>query len=126
MNRFLEYMKHVDDLRQIDERKKVEVGSESAHLQIVQKNNPMSKMAKKKINIWVTTITVAILIISAFGKILGIEVVAEKLNKVGVGKFMILLGVVELIRDKSILSIKGQQSNISSNNPWNTNWMLVE
>lgn len=57
----------------------------------------MTKRAKRKRGNWITAITVAILVTSALGKIFHVHTVSENLQKVGVGKYMIILGVVELI-----------------------------
>ena len=56
----------------------------------------MTRRAKRKRSNWITTITVTILAISALGKIFHVHPITENLHKVGVGKFTVLIGVVEL------------------------------
>ena len=56
----------------------------------------MTRRVKKKRSNWITAITVIILAISAFVKIFQVRPISDDLQKVGVGKFMILIGVVEL------------------------------
>jgi hypothetical protein len=40
--------------------------------------------------------------------------------------FLALVWIATFIRDKSILSLQERHSKVSSENPWNTNWMLLE
>jgi len=56
----------------------------------------MTRRVKRKRSNWITAITVIILAISAFVKIFQVRPISDDLQKVGVGKFMILIGVVEL------------------------------
>ena len=56
----------------------------------------MTRRVKRKRSNWITAITVIILAISAFVKIFHVRPISDDLQKVGVGKFMILIGVVEL------------------------------
>jgi len=56
----------------------------------------MTRRVKRKRSNWITAITVMILAISAFVKIFHVRPISDDLQKVGVGKFMILIGVVEL------------------------------
>ena len=57
----------------------------------------MGRKTRKRRNTVITTLTVLILATSAIGKILGIDMISEQLNKVGVGKFIVALGVIELL-----------------------------
>ena len=84
---------------------------ESSGILTIQSRIPMTRKAKKKRNAWITLITVALLVASGTGKILGIGMVADKLSKVGVGKFMLLLGIVELAL--AILFISSKTMKIS-------------
>ena len=63
----------------------------------IQSKSTMTKNTRKKRNAWITAIAVTMLATSGTGKILGLGMVAEKLNKVGVGKFMLVLGIIELL-----------------------------
>ena len=56
----------------------------------------MTRRVKTKRSNWITAITVIILAISAFVKIFHVRPISDDLQRVGVGKFMILIGVVEL------------------------------
>ena len=57
----------------------------------------MGRKTRKRRNTVITTLTVLMLATSAIGKILGIDMISEQLNKVGVGKFIVALGVIELL-----------------------------
>ena len=91
MNRFLDYIKYVEDKRESVK----DLGYTG--ILTIQTKSTMTQKVRRKRNAWITAITVAILATSATGKILGVGMVAEKLNKVGVGKFMLVLGVIELL-----------------------------
>ena len=54
------------------------------------------RIKRRRRGSWITAITVTFLVASALGKIFQIHTISQNLQKVGVGKFMILIGVVEL------------------------------
>jgi len=90
MNRLLEYIKYIEDIRTSD------MDVMSPGILTIQSKSTMTKNTRKKRNAWITAIVVTMLAASGTGKILGLGMVAEKLNKVGVGKFMLILGIIEL------------------------------
>ena len=91
MNRLLEYIKYIEETRTS------EVDVMSPGILTIQSNSTMTKNTRKKRNAWITAIAVTMLATSGTGKILGLGMVADRLNKVGVGKFMLVLGIIELL-----------------------------
>ena len=81
----------------MEEIRSSQKGIQDSGVLTIQSNNTMAKNSRRKRNVWIAVITVAMLVTSGAGKILGLEMVEERLNKVGVGKFMLVLGIIELI-----------------------------
>src|SRR4249919_194005 len=91
MDLLLEYIKYIEDIRASEKEMMSRRGL------IIQTKSTMTKNTKRKRNAWITAITVIMLAISGTGKVLGVGMVAERLNKVGVGKFMLVLGIIEFL-----------------------------
>ena len=96
MHHFLNYLK------QLEEKRDSEENWESPDTSIIQMETTMRQRTKrqrtkKKIDQLTTGFIVILLAISAFSKVTHADAVAERLNKVGVGKFMTALGIVELL-----------------------------
>jgi hypothetical protein len=91
MNLLLEYIRYVEEAR----------ASQGAPgwpgVLTIKSRDTMKRNTRKRRNAWIIAVTVAMLATSGTGKIFGVELIAEQLNKVGVGKFMLILGIVELL-----------------------------
>ena len=90
MQHFLNYLKY------LEERKFAEPVLDPPSASIHQIQISMRQKTKRILNNFLIGFIVAILVVSALGKIFHAEAVTESLKKVGVGKFMTILGFIEL------------------------------
>jgi hypothetical protein len=91
MQHYLNYLKHLE--------LKKETGPEldSYGALMIQIQTTMRPRTKRKVNNLTIASVVMLLAGSGLSKILQVEMVTERLNRLGVGKFMIALGIIELV-----------------------------
>lgn len=91
MQYYLNYLKH------LEARKEIVSELDSYGAVMIQIQTTMKPKTKRKVNDLTIAFVVLLLAGSSLSKFLHVEMVTEKLNRVGVGKFMIVLGIIELI-----------------------------